>query len=207
MTSPSLKNQGLVWGGLALVVAAIVVAYVRSPGRMVSLPVFGETPEFRLTNQTGRVTTKQSLLGNVWLCDVIFSRCPSQCLRMSQLMAEIEKSLPVSLPVKIVSLTADPAYDRPEVLRAYGSRFGADPSRWLFLTGEKPEINRLAVNGLKFVVAEKNAGERDSVDDLFIHTTKAALVDKQGRIRQWFSTEEADSLNTILRAVKALAAE
>jgi cytochrome oxidase Cu insertion factor (SCO1/SenC/PrrC family) len=77
----------------------------------------------------------------------------------------------------------------------------------MFLTGDKPALHHLAADGLKFVVADKKPGERDSADDLFIHTTKAVLVDKQGRIRKWFSTEEENSARDIVRAAKALAKE
>jgi cytochrome oxidase Cu insertion factor (SCO1/SenC/PrrC family) len=190
-----------------MVVLAIVLAFARSFEAGDPLPVYGEVPAFSLTNEAGKTVTRDSLLGRVWICDVIFTRCPSQCLRMSELMSRLQKQLADYAAVRIVSLTADPSFDTPPVLKAYAARFGADPQRWMFLTGDKPALHHLAADGLKFVVADKKPGERDSADDLFIHTTKAVLVDKQGRIRKWFSTEEENSARDIVRAAKALAKE
>ena len=39
-----------------------------------------------------------------------------------------------------MTLTTDPDYDTPAVLKKYGERFGADFRRWTFLTGTKAQI-------------------------------------------------------------------
>jgi protein SCO1/2 len=223
MTAPSPKYQALVWGGLGLVVLVITLSFAKSalsdkpsPASSLAADVqtlsltnqFGDVPDFRLTNQLGQIVTRESLLGHPWLCDVIFTRCPSQCLRMTRLMADVQKALPANTAVRLVSLTADPAFDQPPALKKYGDRFGADSKEWFFLTGAKADVYHLAAeHGLKFVVAEKKPSERDSENDLFIHTTKIVLVDKGGRIRGWLSSEDPGSLQTILDAAARLSAE
>ena len=122
-------------------------------------------------------------------------------------MSQIQKALPNDTSVRLVSLTAYPEFDGPQVLKKYGDRFGADANKWLFLTGTKSDINHLAASGLKFVVAEKKPSERDSENDLFIHTTKFVLLDKAGRIRGWYNSEDSGSLKTILAALKNLSDE
>ena len=56
--------------------------------------------------------------------------------------------------LRLVSITVDPARDTPKVLTEYAARFGADPDRWLFLTGEKQAIYALAQQGFYLSVEE-----------------------------------------------------
>jgi protein SCO1 len=121
-----------------------------------------------------------------WLADIIFTRCPGPCARMTQRLRDLQAALPADPRVKLVSLTTDPAFDTPEVLAKYGQRFGADPARWWFLTGDKREIVKLAVEGLKLTTLDKEEAKRESPNDLFIHSTNLILVDQQGRLRASF---------------------
>ncbi|MDB6038014.1 MAG: electron transport protein SCO1/SenC, partial [Verrucomicrobiales bacterium] len=98
-------------------------------------------------------------------------------------------------------------HDSPTVLKKYGEKFGADPNRWWFLTGSKKEIAGLARDSLKLTAIEKDPGERDSDVDLFIHSTIFVVVDKHGRMRATFETDEPDAKTRILDAVKRLLTE
>lgn len=155
------------------------------------LPIIGTLDDFRMTNQSGQTVRRADLLGKVWVADVIFTRCPGPCAKMTARMADLQTSIPPHWPVKLVSLTTDPEYDTPEVLGRYAAEFHADPGRWDFLHGEKPAIAELAVKGLKLVVLDKEE-ERESVNDLFIHSTTLALVDKHGRLRGAFESVPMD---------------
>jgi cytochrome oxidase Cu insertion factor (SCO1/SenC/PrrC family) len=99
-----------------------------------------------------------------------------------------ELPLPAISRALRVTLTTDPEFDTPAVLKTYGERFGADPGRWLFLTGPKAEVSRLGVDSLKLAAVEKKPEERETPSDLFIHATLFVLVDKQGRIRGFYET-------------------
>ncbi len=157
------------------------------------MPVLGQLPDFVLTNQTGQTVSLADLRGQVWVADVIFTRCPGPCAKMTRHYAELQTALPANQPVKLVSFTSDPEYDTPKILNKYAERFGADSNRWWFLTGDKPQIRRLAVNDFKFVVVEKKPEERDVPEDLFLHSTWFVLVDRQGRVRGW--TDKPGSLH------------
>ena len=63
---------------------------------------------------------------------------------------------------KLVTLTTDADFDTPPVLKAYAERFGADPQRWMFLTGTKQEIAKLAIDSLKLTAIAKKPEERES---------------------------------------------
>ena len=195
MTPPTRKAEWLVWGGLFLVIATIFVLYVvkevqhRRSGAA-TLPVLSVVGDFTLTNQNGQATTLSDLRGQPWIADIIFTRCPGPCLKMSAQMKELRDALPTQSHARLVTLTTDPVYDTPKILRDYIERLKLDakPDRWLFLTGTKEQIAKLAVDSLKLAAVEKEAAQRESVNDLFIHSTIFVLVDKQGRMRAFFET-------------------
>ncbi len=151
------------------------------------LPIIGQLADFSMTNQLGETVCRDDLLGQVWLADVIFTRCPGPCMTMTQRMADLQATVPDDWPVKFVSLTADTDYDTPAVLRNYAKTFNAEPQRWSFLHSSKPAIVDLAVKNLKLVVLDKEQ-EQQSANDLFIHSTTLALVDKHGRLRGSFES-------------------
>jgi protein SCO1/2 len=183
-----------VWGILILVIAVIAGTFVHSKLKSQSpLPVIGQISDFKLVDQDGSARTLADLKGKVWVADVVFTRCPGPCAGMTRHLAEIQALLPPGDGVRLVTLTSDPENDTPEVLKKYSQHFGADNSRWFFLTGPKAAIRHLEINDFKFVVVEKDAKERESEDDLFIHSTWFVLVDKQGRLRGW--TDDGGSLH------------
>jgi len=206
---PSHRIEWLVWSALALTVLAIAIAFVRTQfqesGLRQPLDILGTVPDFTLTNQFGLPVSRSNLLGQVWVADVIFTRCPMSCERMTQRMLALEKQVSPRLPVKFISITADPAFDTPSVLKQYAERHGVDPSRWHFVTGIKRDVYELSVNGLKFAVLENT--NRVIPDDFYLHSTHFTLVDKQGRIRGIFEGTEDEDRKQLLLAVRKLARE
>ena len=193
MDDISQKISRTIWIGVALVIVILCVAFVlaRLPPRLApkpALPVIGQVADFALTNQTGQSASLADLRGRVWVADIIFTRCPGPCARMSRQMAALQGALSAASQAKLVSLTTDPDFDTPEVLEKYAARFGADPERWTFLTGTKKAIAALATDSLKLTAIEKDAAARENPDDLFIHSTIFVVVDRQARLRAVFET-------------------
>ena len=206
---PGHQVEWLVWGALVLTVIAIAAAFVRTrlqeSGLRKPLDVLGEVPNFTLTNQVAQTVSLTNLLGQVWIADVIFTRCPVSCERMTQRMHALEKELSAGAPVKFVSITADPAFDSPVVLMNYAERHGIDRSRWHFLTGLKSDVYALSVGGLKFAVLDND--DKNNPNNLFVHSTQFVLVDKHGKIRGIFEGTEDEDRKQLLLAVKKLAKE
>ena len=206
-----------IWIGVALIILIVAGSVVlqrlkpRTP-EAAPLPVIGNIAPFSLTNQIGVVTTLEDLRGQVWLADIIFTRCPGPCARMTRQMASVQAALPKDSQAKLISLTTDPEFDSPEVLTNYGEKFGADPARWHFLTGTKLGIAALAGDSLKLTALETKPESRTSADDLFIHSTIFVLVDKQARLRGAFETggdgiEWTNIQPAIISAIKQLEQE
>ena len=214
MNNPSRTTNWLVWGSLVAVIAAISGAFLVSKLKPAAapLPVYGPVADFALTNQNAQPVALTDLRGKVWLADIIFTRCPGPCARMTKQMRELQQALPAASAARLVSLTTDADFDTPSVLQQYAARFGADFRRWLFLTGDKRAIANLAIDSLKLTALEKPAAERTSPEDLFVHSTIFVLVDKQAQLRGVFETggENTDwekSKAAILTAVSQLERE
>jgi len=201
------------WGGAVLILLTITLAVLLAQLRnRPALPVLGNIADFSLTNQLGKTVSLADLRGHVWVADIIFTRCPGPCLKMSREMKELDQSLSAKNSARLISLTTDPEYDTPPILKAYSERLGGISDRWLFLTGTKDQIRKLARDSLGLGAEEKKPEERDSSNDLFIHTTIFVVVDKQARLRGVFESmgegidwEKAKA--DILAAVKQLERE
>ncbi len=182
----------LVWVGvglalpLVLLLLMLMALRLHQPSR--PLPVYGQVADFNLTNQFDEPVSLENLRGHPLVADIIFTRCAGPCLKMTRQMQELQEALAASSSVRLVSLTTDPEFDTPTVLKKYGERFGADPNRWVFLTGTKTQIANLAIDSLKLTAVEKPAAERTSANDLFVHSTIFVLIDQRGRLRGIYET-------------------
>jgi len=229
------------WGGLVLVVLTLLLAFLLAElklqnslgkplvvltlllglalaalksreARGQALPVYGQIANFTLTNQNGRAVSLADLRGHPWVADIIFTRCPGPCLKMTRQMKELQDALPPTSRAKLVTLTTDADFDTPPVLKTYADRFAADSNRWMFLTGTKKEIANLAIDSLKLTAIEKKPAERQSPQDLFVHSTIFVVADQRGQLRGVFETtgeglESRQVKAQILAAVRRLESE
>lgn len=205
-----LRSKGnVLWVllGLGLVALTVGVLMIRERLRMEPLPVLGSVGSFSLTNQLGQPITGKALEGGIWVADIIFTRCPGPCLLMTRSLSALQARLTARDRVHLVSLTADPEYDTVEVLRTYGERFEADPARWHFLTGAKEELYRFALDDLKLAAEEIAPEQRESLSDLYIHSTRLVLVDGAGRVRGYFDGTDAAAPERMLSAIRRLQRE
>ncbi len=185
--SEGRRIQWPIWSGLALLVltvggALLLASRELQVSRSKPLPVIGPIADFSLTDQNGHAVSLADLRGRVWVADIIFTRCAGPCPIMTRQMKELQDALPASSQAKLVTLTTDPEFDTPPVMKTYAERFGADSNRWMFLTGTKPEIAKLAVDSLKLSAVAKTPGTRESPQDLFVHSTIFVVVDKEARL-------------------------
>jgi protein SCO1/2 len=202
------RGETFAWVALSGIMLLVALVYIRERRAVgASLPVLAPAAPFLLTNQFGIRVQNTDLSGYVMVIDVIFSRCPGQCHRLSQQMRRLQQSVEVGLPVRFISLTADPEFDTPQVLQRYAERYGADGASWNFLTGPKRDLYRWAQEGLKFSVVENEPSAVKNLEDLFIHSASFAILDRNGRLRAMIQSEDADSSDRILECVKSLSAE
>jgi len=130
-------------------------------------------PDFTLTDQDGRPLSLSSLRGQVVALDFIYTRCPQPdvCPRLSANFARLQRRFGSSL--KLLSITIDPLYDRPEVLRGYAKIWHADLSNWHFLTGNDKQIRPVAQSFGLLYFAEEGS---------MTHSSRTAVIGKDGRL-------------------------
>jgi len=190
------------WAGMLLVLILLGLAYLMSFAQFQkqrALPSLGNIADFTLTNQDGKVTTLADVTNRVWVADIIFTRCAGPCPRMTAQMRSVQEQLPPASTAKLVTLTTDPDFDTPSVMKQYANRFGADFKRWTFLTGTKEQIGLLAANSLKLSAQPVKPEAQKNAADLFIHTTIFVVVDKHAQLRGIFETggEGVDWTNSV----------
>lgn len=204
---PPAIRRGLLWGLLLAVIGVIALATLENRLRRAqpaTLPIFSSVPDFALTNRDGRAVTRSTLAGAPWLADLVFTRCTLICPAMSLRMRRLDQDLPEG--VALVSFSVDPDHDTPEVLAAYAAKLEAT-DRWLFLTGDRTAIHRLARDGFKLAVDLAPADQAADPGQAIIHSDRFVLVDAQGRIRGYFNPFDPGELEKIEHAVESLRAE
>jgi protein SCO1/2 len=197
----------------------------RSPpeGTLEILGMYGEVPDFALAERSGRAITRADLVGKVWLATFVYTQCTETCPLQSAQVARLQAEFSREPDVRFVSITVDPERDTPAVLARYAERYGADPVRWLFLTGDKRAIYRLAKEGFRLgVVDPDDPGSSASLlrlvtptsawathgsKGLVMHSSRFVLVDRQVRIRAYHLPGDEASLDRLRRNLRTLLRE
>jgi protein SCO1/2 len=187
----------LLWS-LLVIAAGAIAALWKVQRDKPNLDTFFLVPPFSLTDQDGKPFTNASVAGNVWVANYIFTRCAGPCPTMTAEIASLAHEIDHP-DVRFVSFSVDPEYDTPAVLKDYAGRFGADHSRWSFVTGDKSQIFRLAERGMKIPAIP--AGE----DNVIVHSEKFILIDREGWIRGYYDLKDAEAMKKLRRDVHALA--
>ncbi|QDU78708.1 hypothetical protein Pla110_04120 [Polystyrenella longa] len=137
-------------------------------------------PEFSLTAHTGETVTKESLMGQPWLVDFIFTRCTGPCPKLTARMSLMQEELS-DTNVKLITITVDPEFDDVEKMKRYAMVYGAEDDRWLMLTGGYEEIYDLIEKGFQMPVQEIEGADEGSK---FLHTTNILFVDENGVVQE-----------------------
>jgi protein SCO1/2 len=102
-------------------------------------------PDVQLLDETGAPVALRTLLDSErpLAVNFIFTTCSTICPVMTATFAQMRRELgPAGERVRLVSISIDPEYDRPAVLKQYAERFGAEAG-WTFLTGDGTDVARV----------------------------------------------------------------
>jgi protein SCO1 len=138
-----------------------------------------EMPVFNLTNQNGEQISLNTFRGQSFVLTFVFTRCPvpNFCPRMSNNFEELQTAIKGGSDglanTRLLSITLDPDYDTPKVLKDYADYHRADVHIWTFATGDETEIDSLT---RAFSVYRQTEGGTIS------HGLATALIDKSGKI-------------------------
>jgi protein SCO1 len=158
-----------------------------------------------LVDQTGAARPMSSFRGHRVALTFIYTRCPLPefCPLMDRHFVAVQKeikSTPSLADVRLVTVTFDPEYDTPEVLKTHAGRQRADPAIWSFLTGEPSEVAAFAK---QFGIYTERAPER-AID--ITHNLRTAVIAPDGRLvtvytgNSWTPAELVADLKAITAA-------
>ena len=141
-------------------------------------------PDFTFTNQFGARFGTKEFKGHVFAITFLFTRCPfpNYCPRMADNFGAAQKKLLAltNAPADwhLLTISFDPAFDTPEVLKNYAEFHGADPQRWTFATGTLENITGISQQlGLTFWRDETGS---------FNHNLRTAVIGASGRVEKIF---------------------
>lgn len=209
---PDAPPETLYARGIAIVIGAIVAALA------VTLALIGPKPReraatdlaaagiavgpFKLAERSGKAVADTDLADRAWVASFIFTHCPLSCPRITSTLKGVQEKL-AGTGVQIASISVDPERDTPEVLARYADRFGADPARWWFLTGDLAEIDRL-VRQFKLTRAKAAPEEVAAGAEEFTHSDRLMLVGPGNRVLgSYDSTDPAQVSELIEKAARA----
>ncbi len=145
---------------------------------------------FSLISQDGIEFTQDDVVNQIRVVNYFFTTCPGICRDMARSLRKVQSTYLDNDAIKIMSHSAMPEYDTPEVLKNYAEKNAVDSDRWILLTGEPVLINKLARTSYFTVLKEGEGWDEHS----FIHTENLVLVDHKGRLRGYYDgTSEEDT--------------
>jgi protein SCO1 len=139
--------------------------------------------DYPFTNELGQAVRLSDLRGQALAITFFFTRCPipDYCPRLSKNFEEASQRIS-AMPGgptnwHFLSVSFDPDFDTPAVLKAYGERYQYDPKRWSFLTGPKEKISELASGSdVKF----------ESESGFINHDFRTLIIDAAGHLQMVF---------------------
>ena len=139
----------------------------------------GETvPDFGLVDQNGTPFRLSQYRGKTVVLTFIYTRCPlpNFCPLMSKNFASLQERFAkakLSDKVQLVSVSFDPEFDTPAVLRRYADLYPHDGNNWVFATGTTNQVN---------AVTEMFGLIRESANGLINHDLRTALIGPDGKL-------------------------
>jgi protein SCO1 len=161
------------------------------PTTSYNVPEAGQAvPDFKFVNQSGKTISIEQFRGKVLLVTFIYTRCPlpDYCIRMSRNFADIQRQLAADPELynktHLLSVSFDPAYDTPRVLRNYGAAYsgGGTFTNWDFAVPSASE--------LKKVDEFFDVGVSPGSNSTLTHSLSTAIIAPSGQIFRWYPSND-----------------
>jgi protein SCO1 len=150
-------------------------------------------PDFKLLNQSNHQIRLAQFRGKVLLMTFIYTRCPVAdfCPRISRNFAQVDKALAADPELykktHLLSVSFDPEYDTPTVLRSYGSSYTGKYTKetfdhWDFAAPSKTELPSV----LQFF----DVGATPEKDHTITHSLSTLVIGPDGKVVKWYPTND-----------------
>jgi protein SCO1/2 len=164
------------------------------------LQVGDALPEYHFTNELGQAVSTGQFKGEAVGITFIFTRCPlpNFCPKMTSNFQEVQKKLlgMTGGPVNwhLLTISFDPEFDTPEILKAYAERNKADPKHWNYLTGDITEISTISEQFGQMFWKDEGA---------LNHNLRTAVIDASGKVQKVFQGNNWTTEEMVAEMVKA----
>ena len=175
----------------------VVIAQARpdyKPAVRYHVPAAGDAvPDFHFRNQSDRTIHLAQFTGKYVLMTFIYTRCPlaDYCPRMSRNFADIDKLLAADPALynqtHLLSISFDPGYDTPKVLRSYGGAYTGNYTNEKF---QHWDFAAPAEKDLPAVTEFFNVGVTPGENQTLNHSLSTILIGKEGRIIAWYPAND-----------------
>ena len=158
-------------------------------------------PEYHFTNQFAQPFSTAQFKGEALAITFLFTRCPfpTFCPLMANHFSEAQQKLLAlsSAPTNwhLLTVSFDPDFDKPAILKSFAERYKYDPAHWSFATGALIDITALAEQvGLTFWHDDTGS---------ITHNLRTVVVDAAGRVQKILAGNQWTSDELVAEMVKA----
>jgi protein SCO1/2 len=164
------------------------------PAKVYNVPQPGQqVPDFKFLNQNGKTIAIDQFRGKVLLVTFIYTRCPlpDYCIRMSRNFAGIQHQLAADPQLynqtHLLSVSFDPAFDTPQVLRTYGAAYTGEHGSQAFAHWDFAVPSSSALDSVdQFFDVGVSAGSNNTLT----HSLSTAVIAPNGTVFRWYPSNE-----------------
>ena len=158
-------------------------------------------PDYAFTNELGKRIHLWQFRGKAVAINFLFTRCPfpTFCRSMAKNFADVQKKMlarkdgPTNW--QLLTISFDPEFDQPVILRAYANSHGYNPAHWSFATGKLSDVAEFGdLFGLQFW---------REPDGSMNHNLRTIIVDPAGRVQKMILGNEWPTDEVVQEMVKA----
>ena len=159
-----------------------------------------QVPDFQVVDAEGRQQALRELLardGRVWIVDFVYTRCQTLCLSLGTVFQQLQAQVlaqGLQDRVGLLSISFDPAQDRPAALADYARRMRMQPGAWQLLSLAEPGDRRRLLDSFGIMVVPAPLGE-------FEHNAALHLVTADGRLVQILGLEQGTQALALAQAL------
>jgi len=184
----------------------IIILFLSCKEKFPVIEEFGNT-HYNLVDQNDqKVVFPDFIKGKIVVINYIFTNCPDICPLSTNNMRLIQERIKKEniKNVQFVSISFDPKFDSPGVLRKFAGIRDLDLSNWVFLTGEKSVTDSIIKKvGVLAVPNDSTVFKNGRKIYYYVHTDRIQLIDTDVKIRKNYRGSKIN-IDEIIMDIKSL---
>lgn len=191
-----MSKKTILYTGFFVVLTAIFYVSIRK--YIYKKDTISVVQPFSFTNQDGKTFTDKDAEGKVYVAEYFFTHCEGICPRLNENMRKVYEKFKNEKDFMILSYTCDPERDSARQLKKYADSLSVNTHQWVFLTGRKDSLYKLARLGY---MIDDPANNLKNINDDFLHTQFWALVNKKGEVKKIYDGLKESEINSMMKQI------